>query len=209
MEKKTYYMVLGVSRTESPAGIRAAYRDLVRRLHPDVAGDGSTRAFQELSRAYDVLSDPRRRREYNSELDAEDPPIHEATSIRAHPETIHPSFEALYDRILRNFTGLGVPKSARLEALDIEVMLDRDEAASGCTVPVGVPTFHRCPHCRGLGVVWSYACTQCRQSGVIETERLVEVRIPPGVPSGVTYEVALHGLGIHDFRLRIHVFVEA
>jgi molecular chaperone DnaJ len=207
--KKTYYMVLGVSQTESPAGIRAAYRDRVRRLHPDIAGDGSTRAFQELTTAYDVLSDPHRRREYNALLDAGDRPIHEPTSILAVPETIHPSFEALYDRIARSFTGIGVPKSERIEALDIEVMLAPDEAASGCTVPVGIPTFHRCPQCRGAGTVWTYPCTHCRQSGMVETEQLVHVRIPPGVPSGVIYEIALHGLGIHDFRLRIHVLVGA
>src|SRR5678810_1161839 len=68
MEGKTFYMVLGVSRTESTGGIRAAYRDLAKRLHPDVAGAGATGAFQEITQAYDVLSDPVRRREYNHEL---------------------------------------------------------------------------------------------------------------------------------------------
>jgi len=68
MEGRTYYMILGVPRTESPGGIRSAYRDLARRLHPDVAGEQATHAFQELSEAYDVLSDPQRRREYNDKL---------------------------------------------------------------------------------------------------------------------------------------------
>lgn len=68
MERKTYYMILGVSSTESPRGIRAAYRDLARRLHPDVAGEQATRAFQEVPEAYDVLCDPERRQDYNDEL---------------------------------------------------------------------------------------------------------------------------------------------
>ena len=68
MEKKTYYMILGVSSTESDRGIRSAYRDLAKRLHPDVAGEQATRSFQEISEAYGVLSDPQRRREYNHEL---------------------------------------------------------------------------------------------------------------------------------------------
>jgi curved DNA-binding protein CbpA len=38
MVPKDYYLILGVSRSESPSGIRAWYRDLVRTLHPDVAG---------------------------------------------------------------------------------------------------------------------------------------------------------------------------
>jgi hypothetical protein len=38
MNGKTYYMILGVSRAESPGRIRAAYRDLAKKRHPDVAG---------------------------------------------------------------------------------------------------------------------------------------------------------------------------
>jgi curved DNA-binding protein CbpA len=68
MNGKTYYAVLGVSPVESPGGIRAAYRDLAKKLHPDVAGQQATHAFQELGEAYDVLSDPQRRRAYGSEL---------------------------------------------------------------------------------------------------------------------------------------------
>ena len=68
MDGRTYYMILGVPRTESPGGIRSAYRDLARRLHPDAAGQQATHAFQEITEAYDVLSDPQRRRAYNDEL---------------------------------------------------------------------------------------------------------------------------------------------
>jgi hypothetical protein len=42
---------------------------------------------------------------------------------------------------------------------------------------------------------------------MIETERLVHVRVPPMAPPGV-HEVALGGLGIHNLHLRLHVFVE-
>jgi molecular chaperone DnaJ len=70
MAAKNYYLVLGVSRSESSAGIRARYRDLARALHPDVAGPQSTGAFQEVSEAYTVLADPVARRRYNDELAA-------------------------------------------------------------------------------------------------------------------------------------------
>ena len=53
MVPKDYYVILGVSRSESPSGIRARYRDLVRTLHPDVAGVRSTSAFQEIAEALD------------------------------------------------------------------------------------------------------------------------------------------------------------
>ena len=205
--KKTYYMVLGISRSETPTGVRAAYRDRARQLHPDIAGEGATRAFQELTEAYDVLSDPSRRRAYNAQLAAAMPP-RTTTSILGHPETIHPSFEEVYERFLRNFTGLHVPKAERPVALEVEVLLTRDEATTGCDVPVSVPTFTSCPRCRGSGREWSYRCVACRGMGMIETERLVHVRVPPMVPTDAVYEAALGGLGIHNFQLRLHVFVE-
>lgn len=207
MEKKTYYMILGISRTETPGGIRAAYRDRARQLHPDLAGEGATRAFQELSEAYDVLSDPARRRAYNAEI-AEAAPALSPTSILAHPESLHPAYDQIYDRFLRNFTGLHVPKAERLEPLEIEVLLSRDEARAGCDVPVGVPIFQRCPRCGGSGSGWSTPCVVCRRSGMIEREQLVHVHVPPMARSGAVYEVALGGLGIHNFHLRLHVFID-
>ena len=207
MEKKTHYLVLGIARTETPSGIRAAYRDRARQLHPDLAGEQSTRAFQELTEAYHVLSDPRRRSAYNAQLAARAPsPL--PSSILAHPETLHPSFEEVYERFLRNFTGLHVPKAERPFPLEIEVLLTREEAATGCMVPIGVPTFQPCSRCGRSGFVWSYPCRACRRSGMVETERLVHVRVPPMSPPGSVYEVALGGLGIHNFQLRLHVFVE-
>jgi DnaJ-class molecular chaperone len=222
MERKTYYMILGVSSTESDRGIRAAYRDLARRLHPDVAGEQATRSFQEVSEAYGVLSDPQRRREYNSTLSrAEDrgivtarrsppePLVRQPVTILGNRDGIRPSFEAMYDRFLRNFTGIGVPKSEQLEGLNIEVLLTPEEASRGCVVPIGVPVFSRCPQCGGSGHDWVFPCACCQQQGMIEGEERLRIRIPPMAPSGTIYEIPLRGLGIHNFYLRLHVFVEA
>jgi DnaJ-class molecular chaperone len=115
----------------------------------------------------------------------------------------------MYDRFLRNFTGLGVPKSERIEGLNIEVLLTRSEAAAGCAIPIGLPAFQRCPRCRGSGMQWSYPCAHCRQSGMIEREQVIHVQIPPVASPGAVYEVALRGLGIRNFALRVHVVVES
>ena len=223
MERKTYYMILGVSSTESDRGIRAAYRDLAKRLHPDVAGEQSTRSFQEVSEAYRVLSDPQLRREYNDKLNrTEDgggivtvrrappePLVRPPVTILGNRDGIRPSFEAMRDRFLRNFTGMGVPKSERLEGLSFEVLLTPEEASRGCVVPVGVPVFSRCPQCGGSGHDWVFPCAYCQQQGMIEGEERLRIRIPPMAPSGSIYEIPLRGLGIHNFYLRLHVFVEA
>jgi molecular chaperone DnaJ len=222
MERKTYYMILGVSNTETDRGIRAAYRDIAKKLHPDVAGEQATRSFQEVSEAYSVLSDPQRRRQYNDELNRAghggivtvrrsppEPLVHDPVIILGNREGISPSFEAMYDRFLRNFTGIGIPKSERLESLNFEVLLTREEASRGCVVPVGVPVFTRCPRCGGSGRDWGFACAFCQQQGMIENEERLQIRIPPMAPSGAIYEIPLRSLGIHNFYLRLHVFVEA
>ena len=187
MNGKTYYMILGVSRAETPGGIRAAYRDLAKKLHPDVAGQQATHAFQELSEAYDVLSDPRRRREYESELRRVESsggapirpgpaaPIARAPMSTFGPvESVRPSFEAMYDRFLRNFTGVGIPKSEHLEGLNIEVVITHEEARQGCLVPIGVPAFRRCSYCGGSGRDWLFPCLSCQQQGMIEDEEIGE-----------------------------------
>jgi len=65
--EKDYYKALGVAKTAKPAEIKAAYRKLARKYHPDAnKGDGSAEErFKEISEAYSVLSDEKRRKEYD------------------------------------------------------------------------------------------------------------------------------------------------
>jgi DnaJ-class molecular chaperone len=68
------YETLGVARSAKPEEIRKAYRKLAKKLHPDLnPGDRSAEArFKEISAAYDLLSDPEKRRRFDAgEIDAE------------------------------------------------------------------------------------------------------------------------------------------
>jgi DnaJ-class molecular chaperone len=221
MALKDYYVILGVPRNESAAGIRAAYRDLAKQHHPDVAGAAAAGRFRELAEAFEVLSDPDRRQHYNHDLRESERPrppgvlrsswaeplVPQSHSIFDDRDGIQPSLEELFDRYVRNFTGAGVPKAEREEGLNIEVVLSPDEALRGGSLPVTVPVFHKCPVCRGTGEEWFFPCLECMAQGLVERRETLAVRIPPGARPGTVIELPLRGLGIHNFYLRVHILV--
>lgn len=59
-----YYSVLGVSRDASPEDIKRAYRRLASKHHPDKGGEDAK--FQEIQKAYEVLSDPQKRQQHDN-----------------------------------------------------------------------------------------------------------------------------------------------
>lgn len=64
---RDYYQTLGVAKTASQDEIKSAFRKLARKHHPDVATDKKTaeEKFKEINEAYEVLSDPEKRRKYD------------------------------------------------------------------------------------------------------------------------------------------------
>ncbi len=195
MAIKDYYLILGVSRDESPEGIRTAFRELAKRYHPDLAGAESTPEFQEIVEAYEVLSDPGRRKRYNRELAAAEAPP-------AAPPNV--PLEEAFRRLAASLAGY--PESAgrsRVEA-DVRLILSPAEARRGVEAPVRVRIAGRCPACRGSGREWLLPCFECGGSGAAAVDRTVWIRIPPGVRSGEIIELVAPG---GPLRLRLQVVV--
>ena len=67
---KDYYRTLGVDRKATPDQIKSAFRKQARKYHPDTnKGDAAAeKRFKELSEAYDVLGDPKKRADYDSPI---------------------------------------------------------------------------------------------------------------------------------------------
>ncbi len=68
MEYKDYYQILGVNKDASEKDIKQAYRRLARKYHPDVNPNNKAaqEKFKDINEAYDVLSDPAKRKKYDA-----------------------------------------------------------------------------------------------------------------------------------------------
>jgi hypothetical protein len=69
---KTLYDVLGATRNDSKAELKRKYLDMAKIHHPDVHGTGNADIFAEIAAAYAVLSDTRKRKQYDRTLDREE-----------------------------------------------------------------------------------------------------------------------------------------
>ena len=227
METRDFYVVLGVDPAATPHDLRDAYRHLALRYHPDRAGPHSTPFFQDVVEAYRMLSDPALRASYDEGLrhargapapasriataagPAPEPLVPQPISLEHDFEVREPSVEEVLERIQRNFTGRHVPKSERLDPLDLEICISPDLAAFGGTISLSVPVFFPCPRCHGEGHDGSYSCLACDRTGMIEEEQPVRLRIPPLSHDGDAFELPLRGLGIHNLYLRVRLRIES
>lgn len=223
METRDYYVVLGVAPTESSAGIKSAFRELVQRYHPDRAGAQGMPFFQDLVAAYRVLSAPERRASYDAGL------RHGGTQVRRPRQPLTPSsrrptpeplspvpislfrdfavrgpgIDEVARRFRRSFTHPDLPKSQRPEALRLEVVLPPDRAARGGVLELTVPVFYPCRSCHGAGAIGPFPCRRCNARGMEEHEELVQLSVPPRLRDGAVLALPLRGLGIHGLFLEL------
>jgi molecular chaperone DnaJ len=170
-----YYELLGVRRDASADEIKRAYRRLARELHPDAnPGDAETEArFKEVALAYEVLSDPDKRRRY----DMFGPDAVGASSARDPFGFAGGGIGDIFDA----FFGGGSPFGGRggggpQRGTDLEVVLDLDFEAAvfGAQQPVTVKTAVACESCDATGAqagTRPTTCAECGGSGQVRRVR--------------------------------------
>jgi molecular chaperone DnaJ len=184
---KDYYKILGVSSSATPEEIKKAYRILALKWHPD-RNPGDPKAeerFKELAGAYEILSDPEKRREYDDAL-AGRVPSGAGASGPFGPGGAAP-FESdvesmSIDEILRRFGGIfGGEFGERIHRsrgaarpghdAEVELEIDFRTAALGGKVSVSLSGAAPCPRCGGRGAIGDHPeCSTCGGSGRVTAQ---------------------------------------
>lgn len=141
-----YYDILGVSRDASPEEIKRAYRRLARQYHPDVAdGEDSEEQFKEVTRAYEVLSNPEKRQMYDAGVDPAAPGGGQAGFGAGF------GFQDIFETFFGGQTARRGPMPRARRGQDALVRLDVDlaEAAFGVHRELQVDTAVTCSTCQG------------------------------------------------------------
>ena len=145
-----YYQDLGVSRDAGPEDIQRAYRKMARKLHPDVnAGPEAEEEFKKVSQAYDVLSDPEKRRAFDAGADP-----YGGAAAGGFGQGF--SFSDIMDAFFTNSgSGCGgrCPRSRQRRGHDavIRIYLDLAQAVFGAERELTIDTAVACGTCHGDG----------------------------------------------------------
>jgi molecular chaperone DnaJ len=166
---RDFYDVLGISRKSSDEEIKKAYRRLARRHHPDRNPDDpkAEERFKEIQEAYDTLSDPEKRRTYDSGG------MFAGFGGRGFGGEGGPGFASDLGEVFSTFfRGRGPeagPTDNRGRDLETEVQLTFEQAVEGANVTVAVPKAAPCKNCGGTGAATGTqprVCPSCGGRGV-------------------------------------------
>lgn len=172
MSKRDYYEALGVPRTADEETLKKAYRRCAMKHHPDRnPGDKQAEAaFKECKEAYEVLSDPQRRRQY-------DQYGHAAFEHGMGGGGGGPQFHDVGDifgDIFGNIFGGGGQRGPRRGAdIGYAMELDLEDAVSGVDQRITLPMLEECAKCHGSGSTDGKleTCGTCQGHGQIRMQR--------------------------------------
>jgi curved DNA-binding protein len=208
VEFRDYYEVLGVSRDASKDAIKAAYRQLARKHHPDLhqgkARPQAEERFKAINEAHAVLSDPDKRAHYD-QLG----PNGRAGGDFTRPSEGSPTGRgeyrdpgggdgAAYSDFFASLFGRqrGQHRTRQPVAgrdIESDLSLELEEASRGGRRSVTVEGSEDCQVCGGTGVAGDRVCQACGGQGAIGKPRTLEVQIPLGAREGTRLRLAGQG----------------
>jgi DnaJ-class molecular chaperone len=215
---KDYYKILGVEKSADPKAIKQAYRRLARKHHPDMnpGNKAASERFKEINEAYEVLSDPEKRRRYDTlgpdwQRYAQPGPAGEPGGVRMEYGDAG-DFSEFFRTIFGDLGGRGAGRAGRGGSITLEdllggasrqptrgqdvqanVTISLEDAYSGARKTFGFEVEEPCATCHGAGHVGGKPCPTCHGGGWEQRRQDVDVKIPAGVRTGQKVRVAGEG----------------
>lgn len=173
---RDFYEVLGVDRDADARTIKRAFLKKARKLHPDVNKSPDAEAqFKEVNEAYSVLSDERRRANYDRYGDPDGPTGFAGGDYVDMSDIFGGGLGDIFDSFFGGGrAGGGTQQRTRGRDMGISLQISLEEAAAGCTKTVSYDRLAPCEDCNGSGVAEGGHETTCSRCG--GTGRVVEVQ---------------------------------
>ena len=178
MAKRDYYEVLGVDKGADDATIKRAYRQLAKKNHPDVnPGDkDAEERFKEINEAYQVLSDPQKRAQYD-QFGHDGPQAGFGQGGYGDFSGFSGGFGGFDDIFSTIFGGAngGGRNSGPIPGDDLryDLTLTFEEAALGCEKDINLVRDEECPTCHGTGAAPGSKVETCSTCNGTGQERVV------------------------------------
>lgn len=186
MAKRDYYEALGVEKNASADDIKKAYRKLAKQYHPDLNKEqGSAERFKEVSEAYEILSDPDKRAQYDrfghagpdQQFDFGD--IDFRNARQTFEEFGFGGLDSIFDMFFGQGGGAqtGQQTKTRLRRgndLEYRIRITLEDAAFGTKMKVTIPRFISCGECKGSGAEPGSTvrvCTTCNGHGELQYQQ--------------------------------------
>ena len=172
VSKRDYYEVLGVDQNASVDEVKKAYRKLARTYHPDVnKADDAEAKFKEVKEAYDILSDPQKKSQYD-QFGHTDPNQGFGGGGAGGD---FGGFNDIFDMFFGGGGGRRNPNGPRQGAdLQYTMTLEFKEAVFGKDTEIEIPREENCNTCSGSGAkpgTKPETCSHCGGSGQLNVEQ--------------------------------------
>ena len=112
---------------------------------------------------------------------------------------MRPSLDELFDQIVQNYSGFRRKSGEPYRRMDIDALLEFEDARFGCGVPLRIPFYITCQDCRGRCISGGFV--RHVAAGAVERANQVILEILPGARDGERYELNLEKAGITDLLL--------
>ena len=176
MPTKDYYDILGIARDASGDEIKQAYRSLARKHHPDVSDNKSVaeHRFKEINEAYEVLSDPNKRAQYDRFGAVGNGAAPGPGDFGFGPGAFGDIFDMFFGNVRGGAAGARRSGPQRGSDLRYDLEITLEEAFAGVTQEIDFNHLAQCEVCKGTCAkpgTLIVACDRCQGTGIARVAR--------------------------------------